>query len=100
MGGVHTRVSTHTDRSGVACRLTGVMAACSSLTSPTLTHSCWSEVRGQAVWAGLSPALCGRGRHLLSHGDAVLQVGQQEVWTSSLSLTGGVKLLEHIQEVE
>lgn len=60
--------STHTDSSGAACRLTGVMAACSPLTSPTLTHSCWPEVRGQrsgcvggavtcSPWAGLSPAL-------------------------------------------
>lgn len=53
-----------------------------------------SEVRGQG-----SACLGGRGCYLLSQCDAVLHAGQQEVWTSSLSFTGGVKLLEDTQGV-
>lgn len=86
-GHVHTWVP-----SGVTCWLTGERPACSSRTSPALT--CGSEVRGQgSAYPG------GRGRYLLPQSAAVLQGGQQGVLTSSLSLAGGVKVLEHRQEV-
>lgn len=68
------------------CVGTAQVLPAGSLTSPTLT--CWSGVRGQAVSAAW---LCGRGCYLLS---PVLHVGLQEVLTSSLSFTGGVKQLE------
>lgn len=66
--------------------------------SPTLSRSLappWAGVKGQAafpVWAA------GRDSYLLSEWDTVVHVVQQDL-TYSLSFTGGVKVLEHIQEV-